>query len=365
MRQYAALASVPVVLLVRDQSQVETADGASMGVAHVLTKPVRRGDWELAVNGVLSGQELPGAATQLNDVNGSDSGRTLRVLVVEDNTANQTVVGMMLKKMGHRFEIAADGREALQILGTDSAFDLVLMDCQMPQMNGYEATERVRRGDAGEAARRLPIVALTAYAMPGDRERCLAKGMNDYLTKPLRENRLREALRELGLDGSATGNATIAPEGDVLPAESAPSPASPVVAEASDETKPPSIPDGPSVDLIDPDFLNNLQGLETTEGEPLLNQLVATFRETEAEVRPEVDRLIRAEDWERVRALTHRFAGAAAAVGALKLRDHAVELERAAERCAAGESNPGMLSMAKSLASLSKAVIERYKELSL
>ena len=127
------------------------------------------------------------------------SGR--RILVAEDNPFNQKVAQYILEKLGLTVELAANGREAVQMM-TESAYDLVFMDCQMPEMDGYEATGAIRR--LGGAAARTPIVAMTAHAMPGDRERCTAAGMDDYLTKPVRADLVAAMLRRwLSGDGTA------------------------------------------------------------------------------------------------------------------------------------------------------------------
>jgi CheY-like chemotaxis protein len=119
--------------------------------------------------------------------------RTARVLVAEDNAVNQRVVGRMLEKLGCVAHFAGDGRDALAALET-GAFDLVLMDCQMPRLDGYGASIEIRKREAGLA--RVPIVALTANAMQGDRERCLAAGMDDFLSKPLTLEALAAALAQ-------------------------------------------------------------------------------------------------------------------------------------------------------------------------
>ncbi len=103
---------------------------------------------------------------------------------------NQRVASLLLKKLGHRAHAVANGFEAIAALA-EAEFDLVLMDCQMPEMDGYEATDRIRQGASQQD---IWIVALTANAMAGDRDRCLAVGMNDYLSKPMREAELAAAL---------------------------------------------------------------------------------------------------------------------------------------------------------------------------
>jgi len=118
----------------------------------------------------------------------------MRVLVVEDHSVNQRVVKAMLERLGHHPELAENGLEALAAL-RERSFDLVLMDCQMPDMDGFEATRRLRRGEAGPANQAVGVIALTANALKGDRERCLDAGMTDYLSKPLQPEALDRALR--------------------------------------------------------------------------------------------------------------------------------------------------------------------------
>jgi len=111
-----------------------------------------------------------------------------RILLVEDNAVNQRLALKMLERRGHKVEVAMNGLEALQRFGS-STYDLILMDCQMPEMDGFETTKRIRKTEAG-SSRRIPIVAMTANAMAGDRDRCLAVGMDEYLSKPVRAETL-------------------------------------------------------------------------------------------------------------------------------------------------------------------------------
>lgn len=122
----------------------------------------------------------------------------LRILLVEDNPVNQLLARRLLERHGHHVEVAENGAVGVEAVSAHR-FDLVLMDCQMPIMDGYEATRRIR-----ELGTRLPIVALTANAMAGDRERCLAAGMDDYLTKPVDPELLESTIRQLtGLELAA------------------------------------------------------------------------------------------------------------------------------------------------------------------
>ena len=118
--------------------------------------------------------------------------KKLRVLLAEDNAVNQKIASRFLEKEGHHVTLAADGRQALAALDRQN-FDVVLMDVQMPEMDGFEATAiiRARERDTGK---RLPIIAMTAHAMKGDRERCLAAGMDSYIAKPITAPGLIEIL---------------------------------------------------------------------------------------------------------------------------------------------------------------------------
>ncbi|AZZ36345.1 hypothetical protein CIK05_05920 [Bdellovibrio sp. qaytius] len=116
-----------------------------------------------------------------------------RILIAEDNTVNQMIVKSMLQKPGHTLTIVANGQEAIDALNI-APYDVVLMDCQMPEMDGFEATKQIRKS-AG-AWKDIPIIAMTANAMAGDRERCLAAGMNDYVSKPMRVEDLLTALQK-------------------------------------------------------------------------------------------------------------------------------------------------------------------------
>jgi CheY-like chemotaxis protein len=114
------------------------------------------------------------------------------VLVVEDSPVNRVVAVRVLERCGYHAHVVNDGQEALDALAT-TRYDAVLMDCQMPGLDGYEATAELRRREDG--GRRTPVIAMTAHAMTGDRERCLKAGMDDYITKPVRAQTLTEALQ--------------------------------------------------------------------------------------------------------------------------------------------------------------------------
>ncbi|MDH5254720.1 MAG: ATP-binding protein, partial [Gammaproteobacteria bacterium] len=133
------------------------------------------------------------AAPQAPGADAAGIARSLTILVAEDNPVNQAIVTAMLDQIGHRAVVVNDGREALAVLA-DRDCDLVLMDCQMPVMDGFEATRCLRAGEHGVRQPGVPVIALTANAMAGDREACLAAGMDDFLPKPVSIESLRRAL---------------------------------------------------------------------------------------------------------------------------------------------------------------------------
>jgi len=197
IRGQAAIPQLPMILLTSVTGLANAARLERSGFAGYLTKPVRQSqlfDCVLAVLGAgASGASLDetGVVTR-HRLEQMVERRRLRILVAEDNPINQKVATRTLKKLGYRCEVAASGAEVLRALER-SQFHLVLMDCQMPEMDGFEATGRIRERE-GERGGRIPIVAMTANAMSGDRELCLSAGMDDYIAKPVHAGMLLEVI---------------------------------------------------------------------------------------------------------------------------------------------------------------------------
>jgi two-component system, sensor histidine kinase and response regulator len=167
----------------------DTARFREMGVASYLTKPVRQSILLDAILGVLRGPNTAddhGAQLTLDVV--SEAQRLLRVLLAEDNAVNRQLVKALLGKRGHTVVTVGNGRDAITALA-DGSIDLVLMDVQMPEMDGLEATAVIRTLEKVTGAH-VPIIALTANAMKGDREACLDAGADGYLSKPVNANDL-------------------------------------------------------------------------------------------------------------------------------------------------------------------------------
>ncbi|GEM_PF-1025506 len=189
LRDDPALAGVRILLMVPLGRWAGSAAERSAGIDDYLSKPLRFAQLVERLGNALDAagaRERPTVAVQ------PLPGAGARVLVAEDNPVNQKVAVGMLKRLGCRADTVANGREALRALES-GPYDLVLMDCQMPEMDGFEATEEIRRREEG--GRHTPVVAMTAYTLKGDRDRCLAAGMDDYLAKPVGLDALRAVLR--------------------------------------------------------------------------------------------------------------------------------------------------------------------------
>ena len=166
-----------------------------LGIRGYLTKPLSRPDLLEALGTVLAGPpEEAGTPDVVTRHTIAESRHSLRVLLAEDNPVNQQVAVAMLVKRGHEVHVAGNGREAVDAVRTRD-YDVVLMDVQMPEMDGFEATQVIRGTAKGK---NLPIVALTAHALSGERERCLARGMTDYLAKPFKGHELFAMVERLG-----------------------------------------------------------------------------------------------------------------------------------------------------------------------
>jgi PAS domain S-box-containing protein len=187
----AALAGATILMLSSGDQARDAARCRELGVARYLVKPVKQSDLLDSIVTLLARAEPePKAAGRPRPAApaGAARGGSLRVLLAEDNPVNQKLAVRLLEKLGHAVVLANNGREALEAVGREE-FDVVLMDVQMPEMGGFEATAAIREAEAG-GGRRVPIIALTAHAMKGDRERCLAAGMDGYVSKPIRREDL-------------------------------------------------------------------------------------------------------------------------------------------------------------------------------
>ena len=195
IRQGPHPSTAMIMMLTSAGHRGDAARCQELEVAAYLLKPIRQSELREAIARVLGAREQKGAIpliTRYSLHDAREPAASLRILLAEDNAVNQRLASRLLEKRGHSVVVAGNGREALEALEKHH-FDLVFMDVQMPVMDGFEATAAIRKKEGGGV--HLPIVALTAHAMKGDREKCLAGGMDEYLTKPIRPQELDEVLR--------------------------------------------------------------------------------------------------------------------------------------------------------------------------
>jgi PAS domain S-box-containing protein len=231
------------------------------------------------------------------------STRRARILLAEDNPTNQTVAVAILTKLGHAVDAVANGGEAIRAL-REIPYDLVLMDCQMPEMDGYEATRWIRSSDSGVRNSHIPVIAMTAHAMKGDREKCLAAGMNEYLCKPVQPKELAETLARW-LREPAAGN----------PSD---------LSIAVDRSPSGSTPEDSKAVFNEEELLKRLMG-DRSLGQTVLRGFLEDIPQ---QIHTLKDRL-GAGDVPLVERQSHTIKGAAATVGARSLREVAFAMEQA------------------------------------
>ena len=265
-------------------------------------------------------------------------GADARVLVVEDNEVNTRVALAILGRLGYKPDVAVDGFEALKA-AAETRYDVILMDCQMPGMDGFEATRRIRSQESGGV--HVPIVALTANATESDRGRCLEAGMDDYLSKPVRIDAMRSTMARWLAAGN-TAESPAVPAEPVEPATPADSlaaepavpaepvePAAPVTtATTSAAAFVPEPPDTLPLPLLDPEAMAAIRALGYDDGEDMLAPLVDLFLEQAAAQLTAIRSAVQRADAATLGSIAHTMKGAARNVGASRAGQLAEQLER-------------------------------------
>jgi CheY-like chemotaxis protein len=190
VRLHQALRGATILMLTSSDQASSAGRCRQLGVDTYLVKPVKPGELLNMIRRALG--VVPPRADAQSAWGVREGGRSLFILVAEDNLVNQKLTVAMLNKMGHRSTVASNGEEAVA-RWEEGGVDLILMDVQMPEVDGFDATRRIRDKEFGSGGH-VPIIAMTAHAMIGDRERCLEAGMDDYVSKPVNLAALRESL---------------------------------------------------------------------------------------------------------------------------------------------------------------------------
>ena len=304
-----ALSPIRLVLLTSMGRRGDVDEAGQPGIEAFLTKPVRQSDLYDALVTVMSG-----AAPEVKRLvtlrgRGDQKAAAHRVLVAEDNPVNQKVAAHMLENLGYQADVVADGREALEaVAGTP--YGAVLMDVQMPGMDGYRATRRIRDQEErsgrrnmmmGLRKRRIPIIAMTASAMQGDRERAIEAGMDDYVSKPVSRNELGAVLGRW-ISGTPAYRVPVAEEGEPH-----------------------------ADDPLDRRVISGLRGLQGENETDIVAELAGMFLE---DARPRLSALeeaILGDDAPTVERLAHTLKGSSANMGAKGMSAICARLENAGQ----------------------------------
>jgi PAS domain S-box-containing protein len=277
-----------------------------LGIQAYLTKPIARTDLVEAIEVALDAVVETGGPTDLITRHSiAESRNTLRILLAEDNPVNQQVATAMLAKRGHQVDVANNGREAVEAVANRS-YDVILMDVQMPEMDGFEATAAIRALPHGGS---LPIIALTAHALSGERERCLAGGMNDYVPKPFKAHDLFAAVERV--------------------------PAAPRSVRAVDE-------ESPVLDLA-----SFRATMREAGAEDAVDGILDTFVGSVDERLAALIKGMASGDVDQIATAAHAFKSAAGAIGARRLASVLQDIERAG-RAGAVELARSKLALARS-----------------
>ena len=296
----AALGNVKIVLLTTIAGRRHEEETLKASVDETVSKPVRQARLYHALSGAIGVAPLH-ASPHGERARPLGPGATARILVAEDNTVNQKVVMFMLQKLGLRADVAANGQEAVDALAR-IPYDLVLMDCQMPEKDGFEATAEIRRREQAQGnAARTPIIAMTANAMPGDREKCLAEGMDDYLAKPVKTEDITAILQRwlpdaAGAAVASTGSQDSAAAGD-----------------------------GPPVDL------GRLHGIYR-DNDKAVQELLGIYLETTRDLIEQLGQAIGHRDRKSAARTAHEIKGASAYIAAGEMVSLARAIEAAAKK---------------------------------
>ena len=327
-----ALRDTALIMMTSGGSRGDAARMEKAGFAAYLVKPVRQSQLYDCL-AVVRGREFPigasvGSSTRIvtRFSLAEQAKQRLRILLAEDNLVNQKVALATLQKLGYRADVVGNGREALSALQS-AAYDLVLMDVQMPDIDGMEATRLIRDPRSGARNPRTPIVALTAHAMAGDRQKCLDAGMDDYLTKPIRPDDLAAVLARW------------------LPSLDAPVTAAPAI-EVLVERTDPVFDESVLLGLLDGD-------LEAAD------EILAAFFEDASRQIDSITQAVERADGSLMQQRAHALKGASASVGAKVLWRLSSELEQHARDGATADVSSVPLELRRELVHLVETVKAR------
>jgi len=306
-----AFLTVVLLAINSKESQVPGWQTESLGFIAWLQKPVRQSTLRDCLRRHLQGATTAPSTAGATALTPQYIDR--RVLLAEDNPVNREVATGMLELLGYRVDSAEDGRQALERSET-LPYDLILMDCQMPVMDGFAATAGIRERERQTHAAHIPIIALTANAMAQDQEQCLAAGMDDYLSKPFTQQQLKDLLDRWISQTSRSAP----PEAPIVaPATASPNPSAPTIQPGQIQ----------SASLVDCSAWEPIRMLKRPGHPDPLGKLLATYVEDSQTLIEQLRQAIASKDSTMLHALAHRLKSSSATLGALTLATHCKELE--------------------------------------
>ena len=364
--QDPALARVRLVLLTSLGRTGDAVLAKASGFSGYLTKPVRKKQLRQCLERVLGvvAQDQDGASPALvtnEGIRPTVSSMRARVLVADDHSVNQQIAVLMLERLGHMVDVVSNGCEAVDsaLLGS---YDLIFMDCQMPEMDGYEATRQIRRreggpgdgvggkGEMGEPQEpqaqssfpttplHIPIIAMTANAMPGDREKCLAAGMDDYVSKPIRVEELTTVL-DKWLVKSAPIVRNLSDQEEMRMPPSLENSMADQGATDSLPTSPDGLQPGEGLETLSSSTLDEWQSMMGAGYGPFLEKIIAQFVKDASLCVEAVREALHQGNAEALAKASHGLKGISGNVGALRLQEAAGDLERQSRAGRVPESN--------------------------
>jgi len=323
LRKMATVAMMPLVMLLPAGFRADSPQNAHIAFAHTVNKPVKTSQlFEVLTRGLLSPKAPVRPPPKTKEEQTLADRIPLRILLCDDNAINQKVASRILAQLGYKPDLAGNGVEALNAIDKVS-YDVVFMDVMMPEMDGLEATHNIRErqklGEHPHYQRPIIIIAMTAQAMQGDREKCLESGMDDYLSKPIRPKDLRDALERWGSKATPAAPEPTeelpAPEVPMIAAIPTPSPVRPVEAPRVNRSGPPPVE------------MERLRDL-TDGNQDSLRELVDLYYRQTSQQFALLEAAVKNRSADEVRRVAHSCAGASATLGMSRL----VPLLRAMEK---------------------------------
>jgi signal transduction histidine kinase/CheY-like chemotaxis protein len=301
-----AIAAAHLVMMTSVGLRGDAIQARDSRIDGYLSKPVRQSELYNCIATVMGKTVGDGTLITRHNVSTPRQRSNARLLLAEDNPVNQEVATGMLDMLGYRADIVADGQEALEALARGS-YDLILMDCQMPRLDGYEATRAIRRQEQDGQKKHIPIIALTANVMAEDRERCLKSGMDDYLPKPLSREELDRVLAHWLGASHASGMAVV----------SEPPPVAGQIPESVAGQESP----------LNQKALDAIRALQREGAPSILNKIVGLYLDSAPELIRQMNAAAERSDAPAMQKAAHSLKSSSANVGALQLSALCSELE--------------------------------------